>query len=378
MLNANKKIPGISTGKAASRQIKKLYLSSVLGNLSLAGAWVALLAARGFSLVEIGTAETVFHIVSIIFEIPSGVLADVFGRKKMLIVSTLMRMTAAAVMIASADIADVCLSMMFQALSYNFSSGTGDALAYDTLKTAGREGGFEKYNSDQLIIYRVAGGISTLCAGAALFIGYKTAYAADIVTGVFQVILLLTLYETAPLSLAGKRSPGDILRDIEKCFSDSLLFLKNAGKALRLMLCNSLVGAADILLLFFLQAKFSQRGLSGIWLGTALLITELGGIAGSRIILKFSKLSYKALFALAALAICMGTAAEHSGTWLIMAAGGFLSSFADDALQVRTNGLLQEMFPSDKRATLTSVDSLTFSVIMIFLTVPAGVLFTIW
>ena len=35
------------------KQIGYLYTSSVLGNLSLTGAWVAILAARGYSLVEI-------------------------------------------------------------------------------------------------------------------------------------------------------------------------------------------------------------------------------------------------------------------------------------------------------------------------------------
>ena len=38
-------------------QIRKLYASSILGNLSLTGAWVAILASRGFSLVEIGLAK---------------------------------------------------------------------------------------------------------------------------------------------------------------------------------------------------------------------------------------------------------------------------------------------------------------------------------
>ena len=73
----------------------------MLGQVSLTGAWVAILAARGFSLVEIGVAETAFHIVSLIFEIPSGVLADVFGRKRMLIVSTIMAIISDLVMIFS-------------------------------------------------------------------------------------------------------------------------------------------------------------------------------------------------------------------------------------------------------------------------------------
>ena len=68
-------------------QIGKLYALSVLSNLSLTGAWVAILAARGFSLPEIGLAETAYHAASLLTEIPSGTLADVFGRKRMLIIS---------------------------------------------------------------------------------------------------------------------------------------------------------------------------------------------------------------------------------------------------------------------------------------------------
>ena len=73
------------------KQISKLYMASILGNLSLTGAWVAILAARGYSLIKIGIAETVFHIFSLTFEIPSGVFADVFGRKQMLVVSSIMQ-----------------------------------------------------------------------------------------------------------------------------------------------------------------------------------------------------------------------------------------------------------------------------------------------
>ena len=50
------------------KQISKLYMASILGNLSLTGAWVAILAARGYSLIKIGIAETVFHIFSLTFE----------------------------------------------------------------------------------------------------------------------------------------------------------------------------------------------------------------------------------------------------------------------------------------------------------------------
>lgn len=73
-----------------------------------------------------------------------------------------------------------------------------------------------------------------------------------------------------------------------------------------------------------------------------------------------------------------GVVVEHSGMWLLMMAGGFIAAFCDDALQVRTDATLQDMFPSEQRATLISMESFTFSVIMVVLSPLAGVFFSWW
>lgn len=363
------------------KQISKLYMSSVLGNLSLTGAWVAILAARGYSLVEIGFAETVFHITSLIFEIPSGVLADVFGRKNMLIVSSIMRMIGNIIMIFSCNLFMVCASIAFHALSYNFSSGSGDALAYDSLKMAANESYYEKYASNQLIIYRICSGISTLCAGFALFIGHKAAYGTDILMGIAQIGLLSSLYEGREYRYNGNKGKAMVLsirKELAACFTESLSFLKKQKRAMFLMFCNSLVGAIDILLLFFLQAKLPKAGMPGWGLGFALFFMEMGGILGANIILFLKKMRYRNIFMLAALLVFCGVLAEHSGMYIVMMAGGFIAALSDDALQVRTNKILQDMFPSGQRATLISIESFTFSTIMIVLSPLAGVLFSHW
>lgn len=359
------------------KQISKLYLSSVLGNLSLTGAWVAILAARGYSLVDIGIAETVFHITSLIFEIPSGVLADVFGRKKMLIVSSIMRIIGNIIMIFSYNLITVCLSIAFHALSYNSASGSGDALAYDSLKTAKMEDGFERYESNQLIIYRVCSGISTLCAGFALFIGHRLAYGTDLIMCAAQIFVLSSLHEVY-VSEVHSDHKSNIGAKLIGCLRESLAFLKQVGKAMGIMMCNSLVGAVDILLLFFLQAKLPEKGIPQWGLGFALLFMEMGGVVGSKLILKFPKLSYKCVYAISAVLVLTGFLAEHSPLYPVMALGGFIAAVGDDAIQVRTNAVLQDMFPSEQRATLTSVESFTFSVIMIVLSPLAGFVFTHW
>ncbi len=362
------------------KQISRLYISSALGSLSLTGAWAAILAARGYSLVEIGFAETVFHITSLLFEIPSGVLADVFGRKKMLIVSNIMRMLGNIIMIVSLNFFMVCTSLAFCAVSYNFLSGSDNALAYDSLKMVGKEEYYEKYESNQMVIYRLCSGISTLCAGFALFIGHKLAYSTDILMGVIQILVISALCETGNRS-QDKSNENSMLASIKKlaaCFFNSITFLQNAGKAFFLMLSNSLVGAVDILLLFFLQAKLPEVGMSGPALGFALFFMQMGGILGAKIILICRRMQYRSVFAIAALLVLAGVLAEHSGAYPIMVAGGFIAALSDDALQVRTNIVLQEMFPSEQRATLISIESFTFSMIMIVLSPLAGILFSYW
>lgn len=362
-----------------NKQIKRLYASSILGQLSLTGAWVAILASRGYSLVEIGIAETIFHIVSLIFEIPSGVLADVIGRKKMLIVSTIMNILGSVVMIFSMNFPMICISIGLHALCYNFSSGSGDALAYDSLLLDKRQDEYARYESNQLIIYRICEGLSTMCAGLALLIGYKLAYASSLVTCTIQIIILLSLSEVGG-NEERKNSNlfGSIKKELIKCMLDSIAFLKDAKKAMLLMFSNSLVGAIDTLLLFFLQAKLLDTGMSDIWIGITLFIMQLGGILGSKASLKFSKIRYYLNFIMTIFLVTLGVVLEHSGLALVMALGGFLAAFGDDLLQVRTNTKLQESFPSEQRATLISIESFTFSVIMIVLSPLAGWFFSFW
>ena len=363
------------------KQISKLYMASILGNLSLTGAWVAILAARGYSLVEIGIAETVFHIFSLTFEIPSGVFADVFGRKQMLVVSSIMRVIGSICMICSKNLTMVCAAIACFAVSYNFSSGSGDALAYDSLKLVGEEARYERYAANQLILYRLCNGISTLCAGFALFVGYKIAYASDVLVTCIQIGVLLSLREIR-LDHTGTDRKQEVLQSVWKelrvCFVESLRCLKKAKRAVFLMICNSFVGAVDIVLLFFLQAKLPQTGMPDSALGSSLFIMEMGGILGAKLILWCKNLRYRWVFAVTSVLVLCGVLIEHTGIAVLMTLGGFVAACSDDALQVRTVAILQEMFPSEQRATLISMESFTFSVIMIALSPLAGIVFSVW
>lgn len=372
------------------KQINILYITSALWNLSITGAWVAILAARGFSLVEIGLAETVFHITSIIFEIPSGVLADVIGRKKMLLISNLLSIIACLIMACTSGFTGVCLSFFFNAVSWNFSTGSGDALAYDSLKVVKEEERYVKYASNQTIIYRIATAISTLCAGLALILGYRIAYLLSVVNHLIALFLLFGLKEVEhteedaadrsveEMTVETKHPVRKFFRDSTACFAESFRFLRINRKATVLMFSNALVGACDILLLFFLQSKLRDSGLGDTWLGVALFLMEVGGILGAKLVLLVKKWRYALLFAVCTFVVLLGIALEHTGITAVMVLGGFLSAAADDALQIRSDAKLQDMFSSAQRATLISISSFVFSVEMIVLSPLAGWFFSVW
>ena len=150
------------------RQLIFLHIYNFLFSLRIAdGVWVVFLLSRGFSLAQVGIAEGVFHIVSFLFEVPSGMLADLMGRKRTLALSSLFGIVSALSMAFSQNFVGVCVSMVFQALMYNLCSGTQEALTYDSLKAVGQEGSYLKRNAWLMGASQASASLSSLLGGPA-------------------------------------------------------------------------------------------------------------------------------------------------------------------------------------------------------------------
>lgn len=355
------------------KQIYTLLTVSALSSFRIAGAsWVALLAVRGFSMLEIGIAESCFHVASLLFEIPSGVISDVFGRKRSMVLSQCMFVVSALFMAFSNSMAEVCTALVLNALGYNFASGTREALAYDSLLLAGHEEKYIEFTSMEMIFYRVGNAVGTLCAGLALLIGYRKAYLLDMVLSLGCLFLAMRLRE---VPVSGEQFTGSISARVKECFRESFYFLKHNLRAEGLMLWNAFVGALATLLVFFLQAQLPLAGLSRGLLGPALFFMGLGGAVGSRLVLYLSGWSYRKVSVFCVAGVGVSLFLGMSGIPVVMCLGGFFAPLFDDLLEVRSDALLNGMFPSSQRATLISVASLCFSLVMIVFSPLAGGLF---
>jgi MFS family permease len=358
--------------KTARRQIRKLLSIDAVSGCAIGGAaWVALLAARGFSTVEIGLLESIFHITSMTCEIPSGVIADMFGRRKTMVASRVMVIISSLLMIISRDFFTIAIAIAVNALSYNLSSGTREALAYDSLKEAGLESEYDKFASNDLMIYQIFSSAGTLMAGVALLLGYKRANMVDAVIGVITVLIALTLSEVH----TGLQHVTSAKERFKKIIGDSATFIKGNRKARLIIIFNSMIGAVDILILFFLQAKLPAVGLSKLWLGPALFIMGMGAALGAKVTEIIPEKRYHRIGIVSAIGVSIAFATMFTGNCYLMIIGGFIGAFADNFVQVRTDILLNTMIPSDQRATLMSVNSFAFSVVMIVLSPLFGMMF---
>ena len=357
------------------RQLGLLYISNLMFNISIAGAaWVLLLVSDGYSLVQIGFAETVFHVVSLIAEIPSGKFADVFGRKKSLILSCIMSMLSALVRGFLPGFPCVLISIGFSALSYNFISGSDSALAYDSLLEEGQEKRYDRYISTQTAVYRISNGIATLFAGVAVIMGNRNAQILSLGISAVNMVFLLFLRENKVIL---KKSGDSLLKRFKDVYKGAFSFLKGNKKVAGLIFRNALVGGIDVLLLFFLQAKLPMTEIPDWSLGPLLFIMSMGGIFGALAARKVKKTTLGKLFAFCISLALIGLVSEFTGIWYLMTLGGFLTAFADDLIQIRSDIALNQMVPSEQRATLISVNSFCFSVLMIVMSPLAGYVFSL-
>ena len=159
------------------RQLACIYTTNFFSGLRITDAvWVALLAARGFSLWEIGLAESVLHIVSLLFEIPSGMVADLLGRKKTLVFGGFLGVVANILMAFAPNLFFICFAMGLNAISNTMFSGTSTALVYDSLKQADCAEDYIKVSANSSLISTAASAIGSLTSTLAQFLHFTGFY----------------------------------------------------------------------------------------------------------------------------------------------------------------------------------------------------------
>lgn len=358
------------------KQLRHLYAYSFASCLRLANAvWVVLLLGRGYSLWQVGLAEGIFHVVSLVAEIPSGMAADLMGRRRSLAVSGVLAMLSGVVMAFSHNFALVCLSMACSALSYNLISGTQEALAYDSLKQAGRSEEYLQIDANVGMLQTFGDLISDCCSLLISVLSFTAFYLLDGAVGLLRVAAALGLSEPVVTARQAERIShpfAGLGRRLRLHITQTADFLRGNHRVARCIAANALINLPCYLTQMYLQQRLSELGFPAMLLGLPLLALALGRWLGIIVGRRLHPRSLLRLYAACALAGGLGTVLAGAAPAAPAVFGALVSAIAVDVWYLHVQKSLNDAYPSDQRATLVSVDSMAYSVLMILASPVTG------
>ena len=130
-----------------ARNIPVYYLFyAVSGFLIWMPIWVIYLQDfRGMSLTQIGAIESIFWITVVTAEVPTGAVADRWGRRISLALGGALFCLGSVVFAFSSTFVVLLAAYVTIAVAMTMYSGAGHALVYDTLRQLGRTREYEKH-----------------------------------------------------------------------------------------------------------------------------------------------------------------------------------------------------------------------------------------
>lgn len=365
--------------KDYSRNVKLDYVYSFMRYFDVTSAiWVLYMGFRGMSLFEIGIAEGVFHVTSMIFEVPSGAIADLFGRRKVMIAGRLLSMLSAIMMLNSTTLWMFCLSFMVSALNYNLNSGTEDALVYDSMKASGIEDKYLKVCSRLNVIIEFAQGIGTMLGGILAEGSFMYVYMMDFVLSAVSIIPLLFMQEPPVGDLkdndeddrASQKELNQGERNKEKIsfvehFKTVFHILKESPQVVKIILYYPMLSAFNAVLYFYSQEYFAEFNFNKIQISTIMLVSSIASclmvLQSERLLKRYaSRLKYMTSIIMGMMIVLCSV----PGKYLVIVFF-VISNMCHSLVEPLESSSLNSEIPSEQRATIISIDSMAYSIEMI-------------
>lgn len=367
----------INLEKNIKRNINVDYIYCFMKNFDISSAiWVLYMVYKGLPLWQIGIVEGIFHVTSFLFEIPSGALADLFGRKNVIIAGRICSAFSAIITLFSNNLLGFSVGFTISALGYNLNSGSEEALVYDSLKQANSEKDYLNINSKLNLIIEISQGLSTFIGGILAEYSYVYCYITVIVISLLSLIPAFMFKE--PLKEDKDNEFNNIKYkeriSLKNHFKICYEILKNNKEIIKVLIYFPVVFTFNTVVYFYGQQYFSSLGFNKIEISLIMLLSGLfsclGAISCEKVIaLLGDKTKYLA-------SILMGIS-------IIMISGKNIAiSVIFFAIMTYTNALLypiqssslNKLIPSAQRATIISVDSMIFSLSMICIFPIAGLI----
>lgn len=346
------------------RNVFKNYIFTLISSLDFTrGIWMIYLAGKGMSLTRLGLLETIFHITSFAMEVPTGAIADIFGRKVSRIAGRVFSLISVILLLVANDFLWFAIAFVFTALSYNLESGAGDALVYDSLKEIGEEDQYMKISGNKEVFYQTAGIISFLLGGYLAAKSYNMAFALTIIIGIITIVQSFTFKEPTMGKVCSTEEKENIFI---KQLKDSVRVVIKNPRIISLIVFLEVIMVFCTCIFFYLQNYLKGNGYNEAAIGIIYALSSLAAALSAPMVHKIERRIKEQgvliIIPIITIACIWGIALSqyHYIFFIIL-------MLTESVIFVATSDYINKMIPSENRATILSFTSMVFSFFMITL-----------
>lgn len=209
---------------------------------------------NGLGMADVLLLKGIYSIVIVIFEIPSGYFADVWGRKKTIIIGSILGTMGFIMYDFSSAFSGFLIAELMLGIGQSFISGSDSALLYDSLLKENRQKDYIKMEGRMLSLGNFAETLAAIAGGFLAEISLRTPFTFQIFVAALAIPAALTLTEP---SFENKRkgSFSDILQIVR-----ASLFTNKILK--RTIYFSAIIGTSTLTFAWFIQPFLQQLGLS--------------------------------------------------------------------------------------------------------------------
>jgi MFS family permease len=351
-------------------QIQRTYLTLMAGN-TLAASFIwgintIFLLDAGLSNFEAFAANAFFTAGMVVFEIPTGVVADTIGRRVSYLAGTVTLMVTTLLYVWLWQIegpfwAWAVISILL-GLGFTFFSGAVEAWLVDALDATGFDGNLETVFGRGQIVTGVG-----MLTGSVLG-GYVAQLTSLGVPFVMRAVVLLLMFGFAYVAMrdigfSPKKSEGTI-REMKLITAASVDHGLRVPSVRWLMLASPFTAGVGIYAFYalqpFLLVLFGDPEAYGIAGVTAALVAGaqiVGGIAAPKIRAMFRLRTSALLFAIGFGGLALLLIGLVDNFWIVVGLIAFWAMLFAASMPIRQS-YLNGMIPSGQRATILSFDSM--------------------
>ena len=338
--------------------LRRFWAFQVINDFSFtAGIWIIFLQSRGFSLAEIGLAESAFHLAPITLELPSGSFADVLGRKWSMAAGALLMAGSTALMFVADSLWLLLPALYLNGAAYAFRSGSQQAFLFDSL--------------DEPAGARFTSLLGRLNSVSYVAIAATTAIGASLAERDYALPFGLAAGAAlgAAFLAAGLREPQRPLagQGMGGTIAEALRILRGDRQLLVLIVFAATLWTVSALVHLYAQAVLPERGLApsqiGFVLGATLFTTAIGAWLSGRL----ASLCTFRFWTVAATGAIAGSGLLMGGAPILVALLGLIvAELCAGAFEPMIAQRVNTAITSAQRATVLSVEGFLYSVTMIW------------